>query len=318
MKTQIIDNGESKGMEIITDITRAYLKNTAITIGKFDGLHKGHQKLFSLIREKKAQGMKAVVLTFNRSPREIVEGEPLQYILTEKEKYHYYEQAGIDCLIECTVNKEFMQLEAVDFIKKILVDHLGVRYLCAGSDFRYGKNRKGNLEMLKNAGEQYRFEVEIIEKEQYQKQDISSTFVRKLIQEGKMEQVEELLGYPYTMIGEIVHGNQLGRTVGMPTINLIPPVDKLLPPNGVYVSQTSIDGKKYQGITNVGYKPTVSEKHQITVETNLFHFHQDVYGKIAQLELLHFVRNEKKFDSLELVKEQVEKDIANCKKYFVE
>lgn len=317
MKRQIRDNGE-ENMEIITDITKTYLKNTAITIGKFDGLHKGHQRLFSLIKERKKKGMKTVVFTFNRSPKEVTKGEVLQYILTEKEKYHYYEQAGIDCLVECTVNKEFMQLEARDFIKNILVDHLGVRYLCAGSDFRYGKNRKGDLDMLKDAGKQYGFEVEVVEKEQYRQKDISSTRVRELIQDGKMEEVENLLGHPYILIGEIVHGNQLGRTVGMPTINLRPSKEKLLPPNGVYVSQTEIEGKLYQGITNVGYKPTVSDKHEITVETNLFDFNQNVYGKIAQVELLHFVRKEKKFAALELVKEQVEKDIANCKKYFAQ
>ena len=246
--------------------------------GKFDGLHRGHQKLIERIKEKRGKNCKAVVFTFDVSPKSYILHTPPKYLLTYEERRELAENLGVDILAECPFTEELMHMEPEAFVKEYLVDRLHGEYLAVGPDFRFGYQRKGTPQLLKELGEKYGFVQKSWKKEKYKDKDISSTYIREELDQGHIEEVNQLLGYPYFTKGEIVHGRQLGRTIGIPTANLIPPSEKKLPPNGVYITESMIQGKTYQGITNVGYKPTVKENF-LGVETYLFSCNADLYGR---------------------------------------
>ena len=288
---------------------------SCITLGKFDGLHRGHQKLIERIKEKRGKNCKAVVFTFDVSPKSYILHTPPKYLLTYEERRELAENLGGDILAECPFTEELMHMEPEAFVKEYLVDRLHGEYLAVGPDFRFGYQRKGTPQLLKELGEKYGFRTEILEKEKYKDKDISSTYIREELDQGHIEEVNRLLGYPYFTKGEIVHGRQLGRTIGIPTANLIPPSEKKLPPNGVYITESMIQGKTYQGITNVGYKPTVKENF-LGVETYLFSCNADLYGQEAEVKFYRYLRPEIKFASLEELKNQMMKDIQKGKDYF--
>ena len=288
---------------------------SCITLGKFDWLHRGHQKLIERIKEKRGKNCKAVVFTFDVSPKSYILHTPPKYLLTYEERRELAENLGVDILAECPFTEELMHMEPEAFVKEYLVDRLHGEYLAVGPDFRFGYQRKGTPQLLKELGEKYGFRTEILEKEKYKDKDISSTYIREELDQGHIEEVNQLLGYPYFTKGEIVHGRQLGRTIGIPTANLIPPSEKKLPPNGVYITESMIQGKTYQGITNVGYKPTVKENF-LGVETYLFSCNADLYGQEAEVKFYRYLRPEIKFASLEELKNQMMKDIQKGKDYF--
>ena len=289
-------------------------ESTVITFGKFDGIHRGHRLLLDTVLEKKADDLKAVVFTFDIPPRKKVEDDRGDVLTTNEEKMHIFENIGIDYVVECPFTEEIRNMDAVDFIR-MMVEKLHVKYMVVGTDFHFGHNRKGNPELLRQAGTQYGFEVEILSKETREERPISSTWIREVLQEGNIEKVNELLGYRYFVLGEVVHGRQLGRTWGLPTINQVPEDGKLLPPFGVYASKTFIKGKTFYGISNVGVKPTV-EVPFAGVETYLFDCDEDLYGEEARVEFYHFVRPECKFDSVEELKAQIQRDAGSGKRYF--
>ena len=288
---------------------------SSVTLGKFDGLHRGHQKLINLIRREQGEKNRSVIFTFDVSPRSYILHSPPKYLLTYEERRELAENLGVDILAECPFTEALMHMEPEDFVKEYLAERLHARYLAVGPDFRFGYQRRGTPEVLKELGRTYGFRTEIVEKEKYKGRDISSTFVREELEKGHIEEVNQLLGYTYFTKGEIVHGRQLGRTIGIPTANLIPPVIKKLPPNGVYITESLIQGKTYQGITNVGYKPTVKENF-LGVETYLFSCNADLYGQEAEVRFYRYLRPEIKFSSLEELKCQMLKDIEEGKSYF--
>lgn len=288
---------------------------SSVTLGKFDGLHRGHQKLINLIRREQGEKNRSVIFTFDVSPRSYILHSPPKYLLTYEERRELAENLGVDILAECPFTEALMHMEPEDFVKEYLAERLHARYLAVGPDFRFGYQRRGTPELLKELGRTYGFRTEIVEKEKYKGWDISSTFVREELEKGHIEEVNQLLGYTYFTKGEIVHGRQLGRTIGIPTANLIPPVIKKLPPNGVYITESLIQGKTYQGITNVGYKPTVKENF-LGVETYLFSCNADLYGQEAEVRFYRYLRPEIKFSSLEELKCQMLKDIEEGKSYF--
>ena len=232
---------------------------SAVTLGKFDGLHRGHQKLIQCIQSHKKEHYKTVIFTFDVPPRSHMLHTPPKFLLTYEERRELAQNFGADILAECPFTDELMHMEPEQFVKEYLVDRLHVGFLAVGPDFRFGHGRRGTPQMLSELGGIYDFQVEVLEKEKDGSRDISSTYVREELEKGNIEKVNHLLGYTYFTRGEIVHGRQLGRTIGIPTANLIPPDMKKLPPNGVYVTESLIGGKLYQGVTNVGYKPTVKE-----------------------------------------------------------
>ena len=288
---------------------------SSVTLGKFDGLHRGHQKLINLIRREHGEKNRSVIFTFDVSPRSYILHSPPKYLLTYEERRELAENLGVDILAECPFTEALMHMEPEDFVKEYLAERLHARYLAVGPDFRFGYQRRGTPELLKELGRTYGFRTEIVEKEKYKGRDISSTFVREELEKGHIEEVNQLLGYTYFTKGEIVHGRQLGRTIGIPTANLIPPVIKKLPPNGVYITESLIQGKTYQGITNIGYKPTVKENF-LGVETYLFFCNADLYGQEAEVRFYRYLRPEIKFSSLEELKCQMLKDIEEGKSYF--
>ena len=288
---------------------------TVISLGKFDGIHRGHELLMEQLAKKKKDGLKTAIFTFDIPPKKNVEHVEAKVLTTNEEKMHIFEELGIDYLVECPFTKEIMCMEPEDFIR-ILVEKLSVKCIVAGEDFHFGHNRRGDYEMLRKYAGEYGYEAIILKKMKEDARDISSTFVREEIAAGNIEKANHLLGYHYFVKGVVKHGNRIGRTIGIPTVNLLPPEEKLLPPFGVYVTEVLIDGKRYRGVTNVGCKPTIEGKNPVGVETHLLEFREDVYDQVVTVEFIHRLREERKFENIEALKEQMQKDIAFAGSYF--
>ena len=291
---------------------------TAVTLGKFDGVHIGHQKLISIVKEKAIQNdVLSVAFTFDRIPLSICPQNFQHFITTNTERKRIMEEYGLDVEVEYPFTERLMNTEPEEFIKHIIIGKLNAKYVVVGTDYRFGKNRLGNVDMLIEKGPEYGFETIVVEKEKYQEREISSTYVREELKLGHMETANMLLGRPYSIYGIVAKGNQLGRTIDIPTVNIYPSESKLLPPNGVYASVTEFDGKKYYGVTNVGTKPTVSDDFEISVETNIFDFDRDIYGKSINVSLMHFLRPEMKFESIEALQKQMKSDAEFARDMFM-
>lgn len=293
-------------------------RQTAVTLGKFDGFHRGHQKLLFKLREAREQDLCSVIFTFDTPPKAYLNGEPPKALLSGREKCDLAEKLQADWLIICPFTDEIRNMTAERFVKEILVDRLRAKKIVTGVDFRFGYQRSGDVDMLRRLSREYGYELSVLEKERDEGQVISSTLIRERLAEGDMERVNRLLGYPFHVTGEVIHGARLGRTIGMPTINLRPGADKLLPPNGVYASIVELEGRLYSGVTNIGYKPTVSGEHVRGVETYLQDASGDFYGKTAQVRFYKYQRPERKFDSVEELKRQMHRDAEQARQYMEE
>ena len=283
------------------------LNNSAVTLGKFDGIHRGHRKLMEkILEQKKETGAQAVVLAFV-SDRKTV--------LTNSERRDFLEHMGADILLECPLTGAIRHMKAETFIRQVLVGALQASFVTVGEDFRFGFERKGTPELLKKYGGKYGVEVEILSKEMDGSRKISSTYIREELAKGNMEKVSSLLGFDYFVSGIVEHGRGMGHREFFPTANLIPMPEKLLPPNGVYITLSSFGQEIYPGITNVGYKPTVGENF-IGVESYLFDCEKNLYGKNCTVEFRKFLRKEQRFSSYEALKEQIQKDIRMGEEYF--
>ena len=303
-------------MEYIAGITEFKLRNSAVTLGKFDGLHLGHQHLMNQVIEFKQQGYQAVMFSFLFHPENLFKKKEFELIYTEEEKLHRLRQTGMDVLVSYPFTQVTKSIEPEDFIRDILVAKLDAKLIVVGKDFHFGHNRGGDIHLLKELESRYGYRVIACDKKKLHHTVISSTVIRRLLAEGKMEAANAMLGQPYSIYGMVQHGRKIGRTLGMPTTNLIPSENKLLPPCGVYVSKTRIDGRDYPGVTNIGFKPTVGAEKNKGVETYLFDFDRDLYGKEIEVELLHFLRPELKFDSLEELKHKMQEDITASRIFF--
>lgn len=299
-------------MEIIAGTTDFYLeKDTAVAIGKFDGVHLGHRRLLEEIIAKKKDGLAACVFTFDPAPAVLFGLSDGKELTTREEKRRLFERLGIDILIEFPLTKETAATEPERFVSEILAKQMNTRFVAAGEDLSFGKNGAGNALLLEKMAPQLGFCVKTIEKIEVDGIEVSSTYIRKLVEEGRMEEAESMLGMPYTLVGTVEHGNHIGHTLGFPTVNLLPSAGKLLPPNGVYYAAVRYYGRVYKAISNVGTKPTVSEEKVMGVESYLYDFDQDIYGQEIEVALKSFRRPERKFSSLEKLKTQLDLDIAN-------
>ena len=297
-------------MEYITS-SDFHFKNTAVALGKFEGIHRGHQLLMDEVKKQELYGLQSVVFTFDRPTRLTLTGDTkYKQIYTKEEK-----KRGINILIEHPFTKEFAALTPERFIREVLVEKVGAKVIVVGTDFHFGKNRSGSILDLENLEEECGYHLIVVEKLQLDGKDISSTRIRASLEEGDMEEASALLGRNYSVSGEIIHGNALGRTIQVPTINQKVPSFKLLPPNGVYVSKIHWNDEVYYGITNIGTKPTVNDTSEKTVETNIFDFDKDVYGEKMVVELLHYHRKESRFSSVEALQTQLFKDIEFGKQF---
>lgn len=303
-------------MRIITGTTDfKILQPTAVAIGKFDGLHLGHRELLKQILMMKSEGLLSTIFTFDPPPEVLFGKRQAKEITTKEEKRIIFEKMGVDILIEYPLNEISAAIEPEDFVKMVLKEKMNMSYLAAGYDLSFGHKGAGNAGLLRKLAPELAFELKIIEKVCEEGREISSTFIREEVEKGNMSHVTKLLGEPYMVIGQVVHGAKLGRRIGMPTINLLPEKEKMLPPNGVYYSRTKIGEKEYKSITNIGEKPTVSNAKQIGVETYLYEFDQDVYGKNAIVKLLEFKRPERKFSDVEELKAQMMKDVNEGREF---
>lgn len=281
------------------------LCNTVVTLGKFDGIHLGHRKLINIVLNTKK--LIKVLFTFDVNPLSVFFGKELRVIDTNDERRKLLDNSGLDYVIDYPFTRATINTDADEFIKKIIIEKLGAKKIVVGDDFKFGKNRQGNTDLLKKMSKVYNYELVIVKKLIIEGDEVSSTRIRNLIKTGDVREAGSLLGRPFSVTGEIIHGNHLGHTIGMPTINIVPASNKLLPPFGVYTSDTELDGKVYRGVTNVGIKPTVGGS-KLGIETWLFDLNSDVYGHIAKVKLLDFIRPEKKFASLQNLKKQVNID----------
>ena len=306
-------------MRVITGTREFQIEEpTAVTIGKFDGRHKGHQKLLrEMLYFKERQGLKAAVFTFDMAPSGVMRGQIQTVITTNQERRNKMAKVGIDYLVEYPFDQETAHMQPEDFVSEVLVRQMHAKAVVVGTDCSFGYKGKGNVQLLKEMSKSCGFEAVIIEKEQDDHRDISSTYVREELDLGNIEKANELLGEPYAIHGVVVHGNHIGGTVlGFPTANILPPPEKHLPPFGVYVSQVLGDGRLYRGETNIGKKPTIAGESPVGVETFIMGLEENLYGKEIEVQLLNFERPEQKFASLKELKERIEKDKEYAAAFF--
>ncbi len=306
-------------MKIIQSISNFNsLEKTVVTIGTFDGIHIGHQKILKdLIEAAKKENKKSVLLTFFPHPRMVLQKEvTIQLLNTIEEKASLLEKMGLDYLIIHPFSKEFSRLTALDFVRDILVNQLNTSRLIIGYDHHFGKNREGNIHQLKEYSSLYDFNVEEIPAQDIDNVSVSSTKIRNALQEGSLKTANNYLGYNYMLNGTVVNGKSLGGKIGFPTANLeVKETYKLIPKTGVYIIKTVIDSVLFYGMMNIGFRPTVSGKDQ-TIEAHLFNFNKDLYGNNLRLELLYFLREEKKFDSIDDLIVQLKLDKENSIAYL--
>lgn len=294
------------------------LNHTVVALGKFDGLHRGHQLLIEKLKKYGKKGYQTVVFTFDFHPMSLLSGKIQPLIYTKEERQKIVEEFGIDVLIEYPFTQETAHMLPEDFVKDVLVSCIGAEVIVVGDDFHFGYQRSGDVAFLKAHEKRYGYVVDNCEKLCVNGEEISSTMIRHYISQGNMEMVTELLGRPYHITGEVIPGKANGRTVGMPTANLAPEAGKLLPPEGVYASTIRIGSqeKQYYALTNIGRNPTVGDHNDLRVETHVIDFSGDLYGEKIAVSLYWHVRDEHKFNSLVEVKAQVEKDRERVMLYF--
>ncbi len=283
-------------------------QRSAVAIGKFDGVHLGHQKLLAQILNQKKNGLPACVFTFDKAPAVLFGGADGRELLTVSEKRAKLEKLGVDVLIEFPLTYESAAIPPQEFVREVLVKRLKLAYIAAGEDLSFGAGGRGDAALLERMAEEGDFVVQIVDKVRRDTQEISSTYVRELLEQGNMELVAELLGEPYRIKGTVVHGRQLGRYLDMPTVNILPPAGKLLPPFGVYCSAVYWKDRRYNAVTNLGCKPTVSREQVVGAESYLYDFDEELYGEEIVVELCSYVRAEQRFAGPEELKKQLALD----------
>ena len=296
------------------------IKNPVITIGTFDGVHLGHQKIIeNLVSKAKELGGESVLMTFSPHPRMVLfpDSHSLQLIQTEEEKMKKLATTGIENCIVFPFTFEFSRLSAMEFVRDILVNTLNIDTIIIGYDHQFGRNREGNIQYLQEVSNIYDFHAVEIPAQEIDAVNVSSTKIRRAILDGDIELANQYLGNPYVLSGIVVQGNQLGRTIGFPTANIqVEDTTKIIPGNGVYLVKINHKNSLLTGIMNIGRRPTVSDKAENRIEIHIFDFNEDLYGQQLEVEVHKKVRDEKKFDSIEQLSQQIEKDTLFARQYF--
>lgn len=301
-------------MKIYSDLSQYNSANkTFVTIGTFDGVHVGHQKVIKkLIKGAGKKNAKSLLLTFFPHPRMVLQKDiDIKLINTIDERLQLLKEIGLEEIVVQPFTEEFSKLTALNFVRDILVNTLNISKLIIGYDHHFGKNREGNFEQLEEYGRIYDFNVNEISQKDIDNIAVSSTKIRLAIEKGDIEKANNYLGYNFLLTGEVVAGNNLGEKIGFPTANLnIKETYKLLPKTGAYLVKAKLNNETVFGMMNIGFRPTVSGENQ-TIETHFFNFEGDLYGNKIQIEVLSFLRDEQKFESVEALKEQLGKDKEN-------
>jgi riboflavin kinase/FMN adenylyltransferase len=293
-------------------------KKTILTLGTFDGVHVGHRKILEKVTQNTENGKhESLVLTFFPHPRMVLHGQSeVKLLNTIDEKIDLLEKAGIQNLVIHPFDETFSKLTAEEFVKTVLVDHFNIKKIIIGHDHRFGRNRSADINDLIAFGEQYGFEVEQISVQEINDVSISSTKIRNALMEGNMALANDYLGYDYFLTGTISRGKQLGRTIDFPTANLkIEENYKLIPRNGAYVVKSIINQKTVYGMMNIGFNPTVASEN-LSIEIHYFDFDEDLYDQKISVSILERLRPEQKFGSVDLLKEQLEKDEQTALNYI--
>jgi riboflavin kinase / FMN adenylyltransferase len=293
-------------------------KKTIVTIGTFDGVHLGHQKILDrLLSGAKTDDLASVVVTFLQHPRAVLNtNSDIKLLNTNNEKINLLEKKKIDNLIIQPFDNHFSELSGEEFVKNILVDQLHIQKIIIGYDHRFGKNRSSDIHDLIYFGKKYHFDVEQISAKEIDEISVSSTKIRNAILDGNIKLCNDYLGYHYTFSGTVIKGKQLGRTIGFPTANIqIDSSQKIIPKNGVYIIKASFEENTFNGIMNIGVKPTIDGK-TFSIEVHLFDFNQDIYHKQIAVSILEFVRDETKFENMEALKYQINKDKEKALLHF--
>ena len=303
-------------MEIYRDlqeIKKPFAK-AFVTIGNFDGVHLGHQMLFSeVVGKAYTQHGASVAVTFDPHPLKVLRPDGIRLISTTEQKINLIAMAGVEHLLILPFTRELAATTARDFVQKILVDTIGVRELVVGYDYAFGKGREGNIDFLKKIGRELGFGVTVVEAHYENGMLVSSTKIRELVTEGRMQDARRLLGRYYQIHGEVQRGRQRGgRELGFPTANLKLSEEDLCPKRGVYVTQVIYGGQVYGGVSNIGYNPTFGE-NKLVAETHIFDFNSDIYGHPIKINLLRYLRGEKKFNRIEELIAQIKLDIVTAR-----
>jgi len=293
-------------------------KKTIFTLGTFDGVHIGHRKILEKITQNvENEKLESLVLTFFPHPRMVLQDQSgVKLLNTISEKIELLEKIGIQNLVIHPFDEKFSKLSAEEFVKTVLVDQFHIQKIIIGHDHRFGRNRTANIDDLIAFGKQYDFEVEQISVQEIKEVSISSTKIRKALTEGNMALANDYLGYDYFLTGTILKGKQLGRTIGFPTANLkIAENHKLIPRNGAYIVKSILDNKTVFGMMNIGFNPTITAEN-LSIEVHYFGFDADLYHQEIRVSILKYLRPEQKFDSIALLKEQLEKDTVVALNYI--
>lgn len=298
------------------------IPNPVLTIGTFDGVHLGHQKIIERLNDEAAKiGGESVLFTFYPHPRMVLypDSHELRLIQTQAEKIDKLRRIGLKNVIVHPFTMDFSRLTAVEFVRDYLVNRLKVKKLVIGYDHQFGKNREGSIEFLKEVCDTYGFEVIEISAKEIDEVNISSTKIRRAILEGDMQKAKDYLGEPFELHGKVIHGDAVGRSMGYPTANIdIESDTKLIPKLGVYaVNVVTGDGNVHEGMMNIGMRPTVANHDDLSLEVHLFDFNADLYDQYITVQLLSRFRDEMKFDSLIELKEQLSEDEKGIRDYFV-
>lgn len=293
------------------------VENTVVTIGNFDGIHKGHIKLIKeAVKEAKTKNYKSVVFTFENHPMRYFRADSIKHIITNEEKVKIFENLGVDIVFMIPFDEYMTKISATDFVKTILHDKLKCKMVIVGHDFTFARNKEGNASLLESLGKNYNMKVKVIEPIKIKGRRVSSSYIRNLINDGNVSEIKDFLGRNYFLEGEVIHARKIGRTIGFPTANLKAEDKLIIPKNGIYAVKVYIKNKVYYGATNIGYNPTVNGK-ALSIETNIIDFDEEIYGEIIKVEFLDRIRDEKKFNSLDELKSQLRKDVNFVYKKYV-
>ncbi len=303
-------------MQHYHSLKQVSLENCCLTIGVFDGVHRGHQQIIKkLTAGAHEQGVPAVVLTFEPHPAKLFGRGEIKLLTLPDERAELLGSFGVDVVITHAFDQNVANTTAFDFMQQ-LKSQLGMSHLVLGYDSTVGKNREGNATRLKEIGEELRYTVEVVAALSDESGVISSTEIRKLIEVGNVREAMRLMGHPYSLHGPVIHGDARGRTIDVPTANVgYSHKDKMIPANGIYACWAYLDGQKYQAATNIGINPTFTPNKQIpNVEAHLLKFRHEIYGEDLKLEFIARLRDELRFNSVEKLLDQIWKDIENTKR----
>lgn len=299
-------------MQIFTELNKNL--NLSLALGFFDGVHLGHQKVIkSAVDFAKRNGIKSAVVTFKEHPCCFFRGICPKYILTREERLKHIEALGVDYVYLLDFNSKLCMLSAEDYLREVLVGNFSPKSISTGFNHYFGVKKSGNVTLLTEKQVEYGYKYFEISPQKVFGKTISSTAIRELLSKGQIKNANEMLGYNFSITGEVVKGQQLGRTIGFRTANLIYPNELIDLPFGVYLTVVTLGGKKYQGVTNFGIRPTVSDSHKCTLETHILDFEKDIYGKYITVEFIKMIRAEKKFKSLNELKNQIIADVLSVK-----